>query len=124
MHETFWTLLHDAAHWEFEIFLMLLFDGLLFGLLWPFVRKHWSHHVARDRRDTIYGRDLGATIIARAQKTLALAQQNKSVTTPEGICDGCGGVKKTLPGSQLCVGCGEVCVLSHWQSQGDGFHGE
>ena len=25
--ETFWTLLHDKGHWEFEIFLMLLFDG-------------------------------------------------------------------------------------------------
>ncbi len=51
MHETFWTLLRDPAHWEFEIFLMILFDGVIGTLLWPFVRKHWAHHVARDRRE-------------------------------------------------------------------------
>ena len=51
MHETFWSLLKDAAHWEFEIFLMVLFDLVLGGLLWPFLRKHWLHHAARDRRD-------------------------------------------------------------------------
>jgi hypothetical protein len=57
MHETFWTLLGDPAHWMFELFLMLLFDGLIVGLCWPFVRKHWQHHVARDRAETtdIYG---------------------------------------------------------------------
>ena len=49
MHETFWTLLHDAAHWEFELFLMLLFDGVIFGICWPFLRKHWKHHIARDQ---------------------------------------------------------------------------
>ena len=53
IHETFWTLLRDPAHWAFEIFLMLLFDGLLFGLCWPFVRKHWRHHIDRDVRDDI-----------------------------------------------------------------------
>lgn len=51
MQETFWTLLHDAAHWEFEIFLMILFDGLLAGLIWPFVRKHWKHHLERDKNE-------------------------------------------------------------------------
>ena len=53
-HETFWSLLHDAAHWEFEIFLMVLFDGVIAGLLYPFVRKHWAHHVARDQRDQTF----------------------------------------------------------------------
>lgn len=50
-HETFWTLLHDAAHWEFEIFLMILFDGIIFGLVWRLIRKyvrffngHMQHH--------------------------------------------------------------------------------
>lgn len=43
-HETFWNLLRDPAHWEFELFLMALFDGLLFGLLWPRIRKHVNHH--------------------------------------------------------------------------------
>ena len=51
MHETFWTLLHDAAHWEFEIFLMLLFDGVIVGVCWPFLRKHWKHHLDRDQID-------------------------------------------------------------------------
>ncbi len=56
MTETFWTLLHDAAHWEFEIFLMLVFDGLVGAMLWPFIKKHWDHHVARDKREkTIAG---------------------------------------------------------------------
>jgi hypothetical protein len=49
--ETFMSLLRDRAHWEFELFLMALFDGLIGALLWPFVRKHWRHHVWRDVRD-------------------------------------------------------------------------
>ena len=51
MTETFWTLLQDKAHWEFEIFLMVLFDLLLGGLFGPFIRKHWKHHIDRDQRD-------------------------------------------------------------------------
>ena len=47
--ETFWSLLHDLAHWEFEMFLMILFDVVLGMLLWPFIKKHWEHHVARDK---------------------------------------------------------------------------
>jgi hypothetical protein len=54
MHETFWTLLRDAAHWEFEIFLMLLFDGLVAGILWPFVRVHWKHHLAHDNEEALW----------------------------------------------------------------------
>ena len=61
-HETFWSLLHDAAHWEFEIFLMVLFDGVIAGLLYPFVRKHWEHHVARDRHEAIVGPPYYGTI--------------------------------------------------------------
>jgi hypothetical protein len=42
--ETFWTLLHDIAHWEFEIFLMVLFDGIIGGLVWScWLKKHWDH---------------------------------------------------------------------------------
>ena len=55
MHETFWTLLHDTAHWEFEIFLMTIFDGVIgylgFRIFWPFLRKHWLHHLERDERE-------------------------------------------------------------------------
>lgn len=47
--ETFWTLLRDSAHWEFEIFLMILVDVVILGIFWPFLRKHWQHHVDRDR---------------------------------------------------------------------------
>jgi hypothetical protein len=54
MHDTFWTLLQDSAHWEFEIFLMLLFDGVIAGLCWPFARKHWQHHVDRDKQGTMW----------------------------------------------------------------------
>lgn len=55
--ETFWTLLRDSAHWEFEIFLMILMDGVILGILWPFLRKHWNHHVAHDRADVIKSRE-------------------------------------------------------------------
>ena len=50
-HETFWSLLHDAAHWEFELFLMFVFDVVLGLLIWPFVSKHWRHHVDRDKKE-------------------------------------------------------------------------
>ncbi len=53
MHETFWTLLRDPAHWEFEIFLMVIFDGVIGALLFPWIRKHWQHHVKRDQMDGI-----------------------------------------------------------------------
>jgi hypothetical protein len=52
-HETFRTLLFDAAHWEFEIFVTLVIDGVVLGLFWPFIRKHWYHHLNRDARDKI-----------------------------------------------------------------------
>jgi hypothetical protein len=44
--ETFWTLLRDPAHWEFEIFLMVVFDGLLGALLFPAVRR-WIRQIRR-----------------------------------------------------------------------------
>ena len=51
--ETFWTLLRDRAHWEFELFLMVLFDGVVGALLWPFIKRHWDHHLSRDLDDTL-----------------------------------------------------------------------
>jgi hypothetical protein len=50
--ETFWTLLRDAAHWEFELLLIIVFDLLLAGLAWPFVKRHWQHHLDRDKEDS------------------------------------------------------------------------
>lgn len=38
--ESFMDLFRDAAHWEFEMVLILLFDVFLFGLVWPFVKRH------------------------------------------------------------------------------------
>jgi hypothetical protein len=49
--ETFWTLLHDPAHWEFEIFLMVIFDGVIGAALLPWIKKHWNHHIARDKEE-------------------------------------------------------------------------
>lgn len=33
-NETFWTLLHDTAHWEFEIFVTIVVDLLFGALVW------------------------------------------------------------------------------------------
>lgn len=53
--DTFSSLLRDRAHWEFELLVgfleMLVFDGVVLGLCWPFIRKHWQHHVDRDQLD-------------------------------------------------------------------------
>jgi hypothetical protein len=42
--ETFWSLLRSGPHWLFEIFLIVLIDILILGILWPIVLKHWKHH--------------------------------------------------------------------------------
>jgi hypothetical protein len=53
--ETFWTLFHDAAHWKFELFVggvEELVTGVIIGMfLWPFIKKHWNHHIARDKKE-------------------------------------------------------------------------
>lgn len=40
--------MRDPAHWAFELFLMVLFDGLVAGLLWPIIRKHCQKHHPQD----------------------------------------------------------------------------
>lgn len=104
MNETFWTLLGDPAHWAFEIFLMLLFDGLIAGLAWPLVRKHWRHHIARDQRDIVYNWGMSPT--AKAAGHVAEDPDG----WPEGICEHCRGVKAPLDGVDLCTGCGDIKV--------------
>ena len=42
--ETFFTLLRNAAHWEFEIFLMLVFDVLIGLMMWPWLKKMIHEH--------------------------------------------------------------------------------
>jgi hypothetical protein len=53
-HETVWTLLCDPAHWIFELILLVVFDGLIGALLWPFIRarvQRWkSHHRGDDKK--------------------------------------------------------------------------
>lgn len=50
-HETFWTLLRNAGHWEFEIFVNLVIDGLICGVVWPWASKHARHHFERDKKE-------------------------------------------------------------------------
>lgn len=85
MHETFWDLVRDRSHWEFELFLMFLFDGVIAGL-WFFVVKF----IARRREVT-----------------------TQKLETPHGICEGCGGTVKHLieSGIKWCLGCGEIRTI-------------
>ena len=47
-HETFFTLLKDPAHWQFELFLIFLFDVLIGALIWPWIKKFSKHHKEDD----------------------------------------------------------------------------
>jgi len=48
--DTFWTLLHNAAHWEFELLLLVIFDGVIGIFLLPLFRKKILHHRSDDHR--------------------------------------------------------------------------
>jgi len=50
MHETFWSLLRDPAHWCFELFLMGVFDLLIGAILWPRFRQWTTHHRSDDNK--------------------------------------------------------------------------
>ncbi len=49
-HETFLILLKDPAHWQFELFLIFIFDVIIGLLLWPFISKFILHHKSDDDR--------------------------------------------------------------------------
>ena len=49
-HETFWTLIRDPAHWQFELFLMFLADFILGLLVVPWVRYRLLHHTSDDQK--------------------------------------------------------------------------
>jgi hypothetical protein len=44
MNETFWDLLRDPAHWQFELLVgfieMLVFDVIIGALAWPVIKRH------------------------------------------------------------------------------------
>ena len=46
--ETFWTLLRDLPHWEFELFLIFIFDVLIGLLIWPTLKQWFQHHKEDD----------------------------------------------------------------------------
>ena len=48
--ETFFDLLKDPAHWEFEIFLIVIFDVIIGFFIWPFVKKGLIHHKSDHER--------------------------------------------------------------------------
>lgn len=49
-HETFWTLLGDLAHWEFELFLIFIFDVVIGILIWPHFKRWFRHHKEDDNK--------------------------------------------------------------------------
>lgn len=54
MHETFFDLLKDPAHWEFELFLIFIFDVVVGLIVWPFIQKGLTHHKSdHDRLEDI-----------------------------------------------------------------------
>lgn len=48
--ETFFDLLKDPAHWEFEIFLIFIFDVIIGLIIWPFIQKAFTHHTSDHER--------------------------------------------------------------------------
>ena len=48
--ETFWTLLGDLPHWEFELFVIFVFDVLIGVILWPRIKKFAKHHKSDDEK--------------------------------------------------------------------------
>ncbi len=48
--ETFWTLFYSLPHWEFEILLIILFDGIIGVIIWPKIQKFIVHHKSDDER--------------------------------------------------------------------------
>lgn len=87
MNETFWMLMRDRAHWEFEMFLMLIFDGILAGM-WKLYRRWRQKH----------------------------RPVHSVLETPRGLCEGCGGTVKHLieSGIEWCLGCGHIKVAKEF----------
>ncbi|MFZ2621162.1 MAG: hypothetical protein WAX85_01550 [Minisyncoccia bacterium] len=48
--ETFFDLLKDPAHWEFELFLIIIFDVIIGLIIWPYIQKALVHHKSDHER--------------------------------------------------------------------------
>ena len=48
--ETFWDLVKDPAHWEFEIFLIIIFDVIVGLFIWPYIQRALVHHKSDHER--------------------------------------------------------------------------
>lgn len=57
-HETFWSLVKSLPHWEFELLLMALFDGLLGAIILPWWKRAHTHHQSDDQRIEALEREL------------------------------------------------------------------
>lgn len=125
--ETFSDLLRDRAHWEFEIFLQLLIDGLILGILWPFLYKHIRHHLDRDRSEKLKERNDAERILYRfktaypsiaqwhAQLENAAKEMNREF--PPGLCYFC--KSPTITDSndiERCDICGAYRIQDEWVS--------
>lgn len=97
----FYQLLHDPAHWAFEIFVTILFDGVLLGIFWPLVRNCWrAWRAERARREEE-----------------ELTEFLKSRPT---ICGACEKPRLRLESSvDLCMRCGSVAVSDSKPEQPD-----
>lgn len=49
-HETFFSLLRNPAHWEFELFLIFVFDVVVGMLIWPCLKRMNKHHKSDDKK--------------------------------------------------------------------------
>ena len=58
-HETFFTLLKDLPHWEFELFLMFIFDGVIGLGIWQYgIKKFFIHHEEDDKKIAVLEKEV------------------------------------------------------------------
>jgi len=48
--ESFFDLVRDPAHWEFEMLLIVIFDVIIGLIIWPFIQKALVHHKSDHER--------------------------------------------------------------------------